>query len=180
MRIPAVQQLDVDVEPGVGHECFPEFLDQLGIEGPDALAAHSYFVDQVRTPREVDSDPDQSLVHGKVRMSKADNAFLVAESLIQRESQTDPHILDGVMRIDLEISLARDIQIENAMFGKQREHVVEKRNSSSSGSVSAAVEIERKLDVRLARSSCDGCLPLCHGEDSSGSRIGRRGPVQTH
>ena len=74
----------------------------------------------------------------------------VRERLAEREAA----ILDGVVRIHFQIAVAFQLQINHGVFGKQREHVVKKRDAGFDGGFALAVEVEADGDsgfVRVAR-----------------------------
>ena len=62
-------------------------------------------------------------------MRRADDAGPVTQSPIERLAQANRHILDGVVRIHCRSPLASTDQIEQAVMGKQRQHVVEKTDA---------------------------------------------------
>ncbi len=63
-----------------------------------------------------------------------DSAVREAEAaniLIQGLSQSNPCVLHGVMKIDLQVALHLHVEIEERVLGEKRQHVVEERNARS-------------------------------------------------
>src|SRR5207249_11314558 len=59
MRIPPVQQLHVNVQPGMGDDRLPKLLDQVCVETPYAFLAHLNLVHKIRAPRQIDRHSHQ-------------------------------------------------------------------------------------------------------------------------
>lgn len=55
--------------------------------------------------------------------------LLVVDRLGQRLPDRDPDILDGVVRIDMQITLRFDLEIDQAMTCDLIQHVIEKRDA---------------------------------------------------
>ena len=90
----------------------------------------------------------------------AHDAAQVAGSLAQRLSERDADILDGVMLVDMQIALGRDLDIHQRMARQLIEHVVEKADAGRNLAVAGAVDrkfddnvgfFRRALDLSLAR-----------------------------
>ena len=90
------------------------------------------------------------------------DAAFVAERLRERLPERDAAILDGVVRVHLDVAFADQFQIHHGMFGEQREHVVEERDAGADGGFAGAIHIEGELNLRLARDAVDLRLPRFH------------------
>src|SRR5688572_13528041 len=97
-------------------------------------------------------------------MRKPDNSLLLPQGLFQSLTEADPYILDGVMRVDLEIALAADIEIEDTVLGEKQQHVVQKRDPGIDFPCPASIQVEHNLDIGFTRSACNRGLPFfdCH------------------
>src|SRR6185437_10868916 len=80
---------------------------------------------------------------------------LVAERLAQRLSERDPDILDGMVRVDVQIALRGDREIEHAVARDLIEHVIEKGDARRKRGLSGAVDVDAYVDVRLGRAARD-------------------------
>ena len=54
---------------------------------------------------------------------------LAAQRFVERLSQHDADIFDGVMLIDIEVALGFELQIEAAVMGEEFQHVIEETDS---------------------------------------------------
>ena len=51
------------------------------------------------------------------------------QGLDQRLTEANADVLDGVMRIDVEVAAGLDVEVEQGVLGQQRQHVVEKADA---------------------------------------------------
>ena len=89
-------------------------------------------------------------------MSIATDASLGAESLAQRITKHNRRIFDRVMRINVQITHRLDLEVNQAVTRKKREHVIEETVSGIDGGNARAIEIEAELNV-----SFGGFARLC-------------------
>ena len=121
----------------------PELLDQLRVERrvtEDLLAGEVDLVVQVRTTGKIERHVDERFVERHVVRREATHARLVTERLGEHLAEHDADVLDGVVRVDLEIAPRRDEQIEAAVAAELAQHVVEERDAGDDVDVTGAVE----------------------------------------
>ena len=92
---------------------------------PMSGAGELHVEDKRRAAGEVDRDLREALVHRHDRPAVAVDAALVAERLFERLAEDDADVFDGVVRVDLQIALGVDVQIDQAVAREQVEHVIE-------------------------------------------------------
>ena len=95
-------------------------------------------------------------------MAVAADAALVAERERKRLAERDAAIFHGVVRVHGQVAVAAQFQIHRRVFGKQREHVVEKRDAGFDFGFSPAVEIEADGNFGFQRVAFDFGLPRFH------------------
>ena len=78
---------------------------------------------------QVDRGLDQRLVQRHQRVAEPADAGLVAERLAQRLAERERGVLDGVVRVDLEVALGLHGQVEAAVLAELGQHVVEERHA---------------------------------------------------
>ena len=127
MRVAARQFAHVQRELGIACEGIEELNGQLGIEAAHALGRHGQLAVGLAATRNVHGSHHECLVHGNRCIGKACNARLVAQRLAKRLAQHNARILDGVVRVDLNVAYRMHRQIKQAMATKGVEHMVEKR-----------------------------------------------------
>jgi hypothetical protein len=88
-------------------------------------------------------------------MPIATDAGLVAQRLPQRLPKANPHILDRVMLIDVQITGSANDEINRRVLCQERQHVVEKTNARGHIRLPLAIELKGKLDVRFGRLAMD-------------------------
>ena len=82
-------------------------------------------------------------------MSVTTDTFLVSNGLGQCLSHSDTDILDGMMVVDMQITLRFYFQIDQTVTGDLIQHVVEKRNAGSKILPAGTVQIDCHVDFRL-------------------------------
>ena len=106
------------------------------------LAREPAFEHAEGAPGEVDGDAHLRLVH-REHEAIAGDAHLVAERHAQGLAQRQRAVLDGVVLVDVEISVALEFEREAAVFGDLLEHVVEEANAGRNGDWRGVVEVHR-------------------------------------
>ena len=79
---------------------------------------------------------------------------LVAQGRIERASQADRHVLDGVVRIYLQVAAGAHVQIEESVGTKLGKHVIEHADTGSDCRRAGAVKRNRNGHVGLLRLAC--------------------------
>ena len=97
----------------------------------------------------------QRLVHRDEGVAEPADALLVAESLPQRLPQHDRGVLDGVMRLDLDVALGAHGQVEAGVAAQRGQHVVVERHTGVDVDLAGAVEVEFDDDVGFLGAALD-------------------------
>ncbi len=95
-------------------------------------------------------------------MAVAAHRFLVAQGLRECLAERDAHVLDGVMRVDMQIAVRVHLQIEHAVPRHLIEHVVEERHACRETRASRAVEVQFDRDLGLEGVASDVSLAQGH------------------
>ena len=151
MRVAARQLAHVQRELGVARKGVEELDGQLGIEAAHAPGRHGQLAVGLPAARNINSSHHKCLVHGDRRVGKARNTRLVAQRLAKRLAQHNARVLDGVMRVDLNVAYRMYRQIEQAMATKGVEHVVEKRHAGRDIAHTGSIQVEFDDNVGLPR-----------------------------
>ncbi len=83
----------------------------------------------------------------------ARDSSLVSQSGVKGLPEHDSHVLDRVVKIDLNISFRFDHEIKSSMFREERQHVIEKWNPCIDRGLSCPINEQIKADFRLPRFS---------------------------
>ncbi len=135
----------------------PELLRQLRRERPQRLQRHVRTPHQVRAPAQIDRRGRQHVVHRQRAVPEPPDSSLIAERLNECLPEADAHVLNSVVGVDVRVALARHGEVEEAVPGDVREHVVEEPHAVAS------------FDTRCRRGSATGRSRF----RSSGARYGR-------
>ena len=153
VRVAALEHVDVQRHaPAIG-ERLEEVAHQRHREvGRHPAPLHRVGHGQVEeaAARDVDHRARQRLVERRVRRAVARDAAAVADRGAQALAEHDADVLDGVMDVDVGVALGLDREAEPAVSRESVEHVAEEAVRHRDPDL-AAVEIERRLDARLAR-----------------------------
>src|SRR5450755_4001097 len=88
-------------------------------------------------------------------MTVTTNALLVADRARNGLTQRDADVLDRVMRIDVQVAVRLDVEIDEAMPRDLVEHVIEEGHTTRELRVAAAVEVDADRDLRLGGIATD-------------------------
>ena len=136
-----------------------KFLDQLEREvAADRFDGRGRLVNQVGAAAQIDDRADERLIHRDVSEAIASDALLLAQCLANCLPEGDARIFHGVMKIDFNITLGVEIEIEESMPGKERQHVIKKRDAGMHVGHPRSVEIQACPNGRFARGSLDDSL----------------------
>jgi hypothetical protein len=147
VRVSASKAAQVQGEPRLAHECGKELLGKLRFEVADSLGRSAYSVAKIRPARNVNGGKDESLIHGQNYISVAADTAHISERSAKRLAKTYSHVLDGVVRVDLNIAVALDGKVKAAVTGKKREHMVKEATARAYLAFSASVKAERKRNI---------------------------------
>ena len=86
---------------------------------------HPVLVYQRRTAAQIYGDHGQRLIHRHYEVSRAIDAFAVAQRLGEQLADYDAYIFNGVVLVDIEIAFGLEREIEAAMLCEQLQHVIE-------------------------------------------------------
>src|SRR3972149_39120 len=112
-----------------------------------------------RPPRGAPGGRHGGLVHRDRGGAVPDDPALVAERLPERLAQHDPHVLDGVVLVDLDVALRLDTEVHQPVLRPRLEHVAEERNRGVPLRRARAVQVQLERDLRLLGLALDPRLP---------------------
>ncbi len=145
----AVQVVDVQRDTRVVREALEELVGQLRVEGADHAALEVDAHVQPRATREVDHHARQRLVERHVGVAVAAQPLLVAHRLRDRLAERDADVFDRVVAVDVQIAVARDVEVDQPVAGDLVEHVVEEADAGGKLGSPRAVKVQGHTDLRL-------------------------------
>ena len=147
VRIDAAQVVDVQRHPGVIDEAPEKFQEQVDIEFTDARTGVIDVIFQPRPAGQIDHHARQRFVERHIGMAVATYALLVAERLREGLAEGNARVFHRVVRIDVQIALGLDIQVDQTVTRNLIQHVIEKRHAGGERADAGAVEIEADRDL---------------------------------
>ena len=77
--------------------------------------------------------------------------------MLERLPEHNPGVLHHVVIIDVDVAGCFDLQIKQAVLGKERQHVIEERDTSVDYGHTSAIDIQLYFDLRLFSRAGDFC-----------------------
>ena len=122
-------------------------------------------VHEVGPAGEVDGGLREHLVHRDRRVAVAGDAALVAERLGEGLPERDGDVLDGVVRVDVQVAVGLDGEVDAAVLGQRGEHVVVEAHAGADRAGPGAVVVDLDDQLGLAGRAFDPC-GAAHASDS--------------
>ncbi len=148
--------------------------DELGRETTDFVAIELAVKNEKRAAGQVQRDLCFTLIHWQQETVPANAAF-VAERLTHCVANTNRGVLDRMMFVDFEITVALDLQTEAAVFRNLLEHVVVETNTRTDSDRIIGIEVNGGANRCLACFSLYLRLPranaLCVGDCRPGYAV---------
>jgi hypothetical protein len=149
VRVPAVEHADVQADARRVRERLEDVPGHRRVVRADHRRdALRLGVHDVRPPGQVDGRLHQHLVERHQRVTEPRDPRFVAEGASQRLTERQRHVLDRVVRVDLDVTLTPDHQVEHPVLGKLRQHVVEEPDTGRD------IGNPRPVDVELHQDRC--------------------------
>src|SRR5215813_14178631 len=115
MLIRAIKHLYVQVATIFARERSPKMLDQLNVQLADPVSHVLNVIDSKGPAAQVHNRAGQRFVHWNVGRSKPDDPALVTDGLQKCLAQCDRYVLDRVMGIYVQVTLATYFKVKKAM-----------------------------------------------------------------
>src|SRR5690606_10259424 len=155
MRVLSAQVVDVQRDLRVIDEAAEELGGEVDVEAADERARERHVPLQPGTSGEIDDDARERLVERNVGMAVATDALLVADRARDRLAERDADVLDRVVRVDVQVAFALDLQIDESVTRDLVEHVVEERHAAGELALAGAVEIDEDPHAGLGGIAAD-------------------------
>src|SRR5690606_9126253 len=131
-----------------------EKLHQVGGELADGGGSPFRLKNGISAAADIHRHKPQRLVQRDIGVPHALDAAPVAQCLVECLPQHNPHILNGVMAVNVQIAHCLHRQIKQAMHGEGGQHVVEKADTGRNLGLTCAVQVDGQMNI------CLFCLPM--------------------
>lgn len=173
VRVAAVGDVEVERQPRIHGDGAKKVLDQFRVEFAQLAPRNLRVENQMGTTAKIQNTFSQRLLHGNRRLAEPLHARFVSGGGEQRLSQRDAKVLDRMMRVNVQIPLALDLQIEQSVARQEIKHMIHEPHADRSLESSAPVQVDRNLKIGFLRLAANGGFAaLAHSERIGYSRGG--------
>ncbi len=135
----------------IGHEAVGEAAQEFLHQGKGKLSDAGYLggrtIIQEGASAEINDHAGQGFIHGEKKGAVTHDPDFVTQSLLDGLSEHDASVFHGVVIVHVEVAFDLNLQIHQAVFGKQREHVIKETNAGIDLGFTRAIDGEAELDV---------------------------------
>src|SRR5208282_1820237 len=110
-------------------EALKKVADQFRLQIADPRRANLSLDHGHRAAAKIHRRQAESFVHGHQKIPGSPDAAPVAQSAVERLTQSDSHIFYGVVLIHIQVAPSGEFQIKSTVPREQFEHVVEKTDA---------------------------------------------------
>jgi hypothetical protein len=110
-------------------EAFKKVRDKFGLQIANEAGAHLGVDSKGSATAKVNGGDSEGFVHGHDEVAGAEDSTLVAESAIEGFAECDANVFDGVMLIDIKITITIELEIKGAVAREEFQHVIEEANA---------------------------------------------------
>ncbi len=153
-----MKEIHMQGNTGMLRKSTQEFLCQSRVERTDFLIGNGCIILQKGPIGYIDHDTHQSLIHRQMALTIPRYPALIPQGIHKRLPQTDTDILNRVVVINQDIALAGDGQIEKTVDGKERQHMIEERDTGIDLGPAGSVKHQLQPDIRLSCRSLDAAF----------------------
>src|SRR5262245_18485163 len=125
VRIATVVANHVQREQPACRRCPPKLLSQRSVKCPQHFWRNFGLPNAKWTAAEIHRSSDQDLVHRQRCAAVPSNACFITSSLRNCFAEADAHVLNSVVRIDLQIAFGLNVDVDQAVTSKKSQHVIE-------------------------------------------------------
>jgi hypothetical protein len=175
VRVPARPGGDVQGQHGVEGEGAKELLEQLGVHLADLGTLEPDVPGQEGAAGDIDRGLHQGFVHRDQRAAEPADTALVTQRAGNRGTEDDADVLGGVVKVDVQVAVSPEREVDQAVPRQRCEHVIEEADTGRNLGDAGAVEVHGQGDI--------GFLGLAVDRRNSGhddrptTATGARGPA---
>ena len=107
--------------------------------------------DRIRPARQIDRHLGEGLIHRREAVAYADDALAVAEGFVERLSQCRCDVFHRVMSIYLQIAFGLHGEVEQSVYGKMSQHVVEEPKACGDFVFACSIQLQFDADLSFVR-----------------------------
>jgi hypothetical protein len=142
MRGTPIEHAKVDVGTGSLRKTLKEIFHEFGLEAAHRSRGEFRFNDTKGATAKIDGGGSKGFIHGHEEIAGAQNAALVAKGGVDAFTESDAHIFNSVMLVDIQVTDGSQLQVKSAVTGDQIEHVIEEGDAGGDRGFTAAIQIQ--------------------------------------
>ena len=153
MTVATVVQLNVKIAQQICRHRLPKIFDQFTVKIADLWRRKAGIEHHEIPAAQIDGGRHQRFFHRQGKMAVATNSLFVAQRFSHHLTDADTSVFDGVMLVNVQVSIRVNGQIDQRVFRKQLQHMIEKSDSSLNRRLPRSVQIDFYRDFRFVRVS---------------------------
>ena len=159
VRIFTAQRINMQGHAGVIDQPLKKLTHQINLECANHCTHEVHLENQPGAPGQIDHHTRERLIKRHVGMPVTAQPGFIAKRFGQRLPERNADIFDRMVRIDMQIALRLDLQINHSVLGHLIEHVIEEWHPRGELSLPGAVKIDANRDLGLKSVSANFGLP---------------------
>ena len=156
MIVAAIFNPSMQIHAPVDRQRLKNVFDQITGQAANLRICPGEIENVKRATTKIYRDKCQRFIHRHIRMSGARDASFITQRSIKRHTQTNRHIFDRMMLINVQITNTAHRQIKLAVPGKAFQQVIVHANARLDVGQPAAIQMERQGNVGFAGAPFDG------------------------
>src|SRR5271155_3517070 len=119
----------MDIGASASGKALKEIFNKLRLQIADQARLHFCVDHRCDAAAQVDGRDAERFIHRHQKISGSHDALLIAEGAVEGLAERNAYVLDCVVLVHVQITVACEIEIESPVARKQFQHVIEKANA---------------------------------------------------
>jgi hypothetical protein len=137
----------MDISPCAARKALEEIAHQFHLQISHPRCANLGIDHRSGAPTEINSRQTEGFIHGHHKITSTENSAAIPKSAIEDFAQRNPHVLNGVVLIHVQVAHRRELQIESAVPSKEIQHVVQEADPCGDLVLSSSLDRESNRDL---------------------------------
>src|SRR5690606_13414186 len=133
------------------HKALEKLVEQVNVKITYATAHKRHTPDQAGAAREIDDHARQGFIQRHIGVAVTDDTLAITGGLAHSLAERNADVFYRVVRINVQVTLGIDADINQTVTGNLVDHVIEKRQAGLKVRLAGAIERDRNGDVGFQR-----------------------------
>jgi len=121
----------VDIGTGATGKTLEEVRNQLRLQVSHETRAHLGVNSECGPSAKIDGRNSERLIHGHDEIASTKDAALITKRTIKSFTKCDANVFNGMVLIDVKITITFEFEIKSSVARKQFKHVIKETNTGS-------------------------------------------------